>query len=49
MARLTRADLTIMDLDPLVVGSSSPQDLLHGRIVMTIVNGHVAFRASGRR
>jgi predicted amidohydrolase YtcJ len=44
-----RADLTIMDLDPLVVGSSSPQDLLHGRIVMTIVNGRVAFRASGQR
>lgn len=34
------ADLTVMDIDPLVVGETRPDDLLEGRILMTIVGGH---------
>jgi len=44
-----RADLTVMDLDPLVVGSSAPEGLLRGRILMTIVNGEVIARTGDRR
>ena len=39
-----RADLTVMSLDPMVVGSTSPRDLLGGKILMTVVNGRVVFR-----
>jgi predicted amidohydrolase YtcJ len=38
------ADITVMDIDPLDVGSSSPADLLNGSILLTVVNGTVAFR-----
>jgi len=41
-----RADLTVMSLDPLGVGSTSPDDLLGGHVVMTIVAGRVVFRAT---
>jgi predicted amidohydrolase YtcJ len=39
------ADLTVMDIDPLVVGASDPARLLRGRILATIVAGKVAFAA----
>lgn len=41
------ADITIMDIDPLVVGSTEPENLLSGRIVGTIVGGKVLFERLG--
>jgi predicted amidohydrolase YtcJ len=37
------ADITVMDLDPLVVGESDPGRLLAGSILATIVGGTVVF------
>lgn len=37
------ADLTVMNIDPFVAAETAPDDLLHGRILMTIVDGEVAF------
>lgn len=37
------ADITIMDIDPLVVGSTDPGRLFEGRIVATIVGGNVLY------
>jgi len=37
------ADLTVVDVDPLVVGASDPGKLLGGSIVATIVGGKVAY------
>jgi predicted amidohydrolase YtcJ len=37
------ADLTIADIDPLVVGATEPGDLLDGRVLATIVAGRVVF------
>lgn len=39
------ADLTIMDTDPFVVGSTNPGSLLDGKILMTIVDGKVVYEA----
>ena len=33
------ADLTVIDIDPLVVGSNTPENLLKGSIKMTIAGG----------
>jgi predicted amidohydrolase YtcJ len=41
------ADLTIMDLDPFVVGSTDPDALLGGRILGTVSRGRVVFEAGG--
>ena len=38
------ADITVMDIDPLVVGSTNPADLLTGSILFTVVNGTVVYR-----
>jgi hypothetical protein len=43
-----RADLTVMSLDPFVVGSEDPDALLGGEIVATVVGGWVVFRAGTR-
>ncbi|MDJ0941191.1 MAG: amidohydrolase family protein [Woeseiaceae bacterium] len=40
------ADLTVMDIDPLVVAEEQPNALLDGSILMTIVDGNVVFEAS---
>jgi predicted amidohydrolase YtcJ len=40
-----RGDLTVMDIDPFVVGSTNPDHLLDGRILATIVGGRVVFEA----
>ncbi len=40
-----RADLTAMDLDPLVVGTTAPDKLLGGKIRLTVVGGRVVHRA----
>ncbi|MCB2114250.1 MAG: amidohydrolase [Parvularculaceae bacterium] len=37
------ADLTIMDIDPFVTAESTPDDLLAGRVLMTIVDGKIVF------
>jgi predicted amidohydrolase YtcJ len=37
------ADLTVMDLDPLVVGETDPGRLLDGRILATVVGGELVF------
>jgi predicted amidohydrolase YtcJ len=37
------ADLTVMDIDPFLLAVESPGDLLHGRILMTVVNGKIVF------
>ncbi|HEY5642210.1 MAG TPA: amidohydrolase [Woeseiaceae bacterium] len=37
------ADLTVMDIDPLVLAEDGPFDILEGRILMTIVNGNVVY------
>jgi predicted amidohydrolase YtcJ len=37
------ADITVMDIDPLVVGSTEPGKLLGGKILLTVVGGQVAF------
>jgi len=39
------ADITVTDLDPLVVGSGEPGRLLEGRVLMTIVGGQVRFES----
>jgi hypothetical protein len=38
------ADITVMDLDPFVVGSERPGDLLDGSIVLTVVDGEIVYR-----
>jgi predicted amidohydrolase YtcJ len=40
-----RADLTAMDLDPLVVGTTAPDRLLRGTIRLTMVGGRIRYRA----
>ena len=37
------ADITVMDVDPLVVGETAPGRLFEGRIVATIVGGRVVY------
>ncbi|HEU4787642.1 MAG TPA: amidohydrolase family protein, partial [Gemmatimonadaceae bacterium] len=45
-----RADLTLLDRDPLVVGTTAPDSLLGGKAVATVVGGRVVFAApSGGR
>jgi predicted amidohydrolase YtcJ len=41
-----RADLTIMDIDPLAVGESDPGRLLEGKILWTIASGSVVHPVS---
>ncbi len=38
------ADLTVVDIDPLRVAESEPARLLSGRVLLTIVNGRVAYQ-----
>lgn len=40
-----RADLTAVDIDPLVVGTTAPDRLLSGKIRLTVVGGRIVFRA----
>lgn len=40
-----RGDVTVLSLDPLVVGSTEPDRLLDGRVLATIVGGQVVFQA----
>ncbi len=39
------ADITVMDIDPLVIGENNRDRLLEGRILMTIVGGRVVYEA----
>ncbi len=40
------ADITVMSIDPLVLGSTDPDRLTQGRILMTIVGGRVIYESS---
>ncbi len=40
------ADMTVMNIDPLVTGSVNPDRLAEGRILMTIVSGQVVYESS---
>ncbi|MCJ7627473.1 MAG: amidohydrolase [Longimicrobiales bacterium] len=40
-----RGDLTVMNLDPFVVGSTEPGRLLEGQILVTVVGGKVVYEA----
>ncbi len=42
------ADVTVIDVDPLVLGETDPGAILDGKIVATIVAGKVVYRASER-
>ncbi len=42
------ADITVMDRDPLVLGTTDPGKLLGGKIVATIVGGKVAYEGGPR-
>jgi len=37
------ADVTVMDIDPLVVGATEPEKLLKGQILVTLVAGQVVY------
>lgn len=37
------ADLTVLSIDPLNLGTSNPHELLEGEVLMTIVDGRVAY------
>lgn len=37
-----------MDIDPLVVGSTRPDDLLKGAITLTMMDGKIVYEASPR-
>ncbi|MDX1405294.1 MAG: amidohydrolase [Woeseiaceae bacterium] len=37
------ADLTVMDIDPFVLSDETPNDLLNGRILLTIVDGRIVY------
>ena len=39
------ADVTVMDIDPLVVGATRPHDLLKGTIRLTMIAGKVVYEA----
>ena len=43
------ADITVMDIDPLVVGATDPGKLLRGSILTTIVGGRIAYAAARRK
>ena len=40
------ADITVMDIDPLVVGATRPDELLNGAIRLTMVGGRIAYEAA---
>ncbi len=43
------ADITVMDVDPLVAGETDPGALLRGRILATIVGGRMVYAAGAFR
>jgi predicted amidohydrolase YtcJ len=40
------ADITVMNIDPLVVGHTDPDRLAEGRILLTIVGGRIVYEAN---
>lgn len=42
------ADVTVMDVDPFVLGSTAPERLLEGAILLTIVDGKVVYENVSR-
>ena len=43
------ADLTVLSIDPLNVGTTDPHALLNGEVLMTIIEGEIAFSRVVRR
>jgi len=41
-------DVTVLDIDPLVVGTEAPEQLLAGSILLTVVGGGVVYRQGDR-
>ena len=39
-----RADVTVVDIDPMQVGEKEPDKLLGGKIVMTVAGGKIVYR-----
>lgn len=37
------ADLTVIDIDPFVLADESPNELLNGRVLMTVVDGNIVY------
>lgn len=44
-----RADLTVVDIDPLQIAEKEPEKLLKGRVVMTVVGGKIAYKPAARK
>jgi len=42
------ADITVIDIDPLVVGSTNPEELFDGSVQLTVVGGEVVYRRESR-
>ncbi|MGB7655941.1 MAG: amidohydrolase [Novosphingobium sp.] len=38
------ADLTVMDVDPFALATTAPEQILHGRIMLTVVAGKVVYQ-----
>ncbi len=41
-----RADITVMDVDPVALGQFDPGKILQGNVVLTVAGGKVVYRAS---
>ena len=39
------ADLTVMDVDPFVLADDNPHGILNGSVLMTIVDGRIAYES----
>jgi predicted amidohydrolase YtcJ len=46
LAKNRWADITVMDIDPLVLGETAPEKILQGNIVMTVVAGKIVYQAN---
>tara|TARA_Y100000031_G_scaffold152311_1_gene195225 strand:+ start:1095 stop:2852 length:1758 start_codon:yes stop_codon:yes gene_type:complete len=42
------ADITVMNIDPLNIGETEPEELFQGEILLTIVRGNVVFEKAGQ-
>lgn len=38
-----RADITVLDIDPMVLGENQPDKILQGRVLLTVAGGQVVF------
>ena len=45
LAPARRADLTVLDIDPFVTGEKYPQQLLAGRVNLTMIDGRIIYES----